>query len=269
MVIYHTAPIRCFPLLVAQMAGHFTNPYHFRMPIRSNTRADHRFGMLNGVIPYKDGLAHVPRKCRPGNGFPYNVLTNGIDWVEPEQLKDIDFLYGVFDGSLIQSSSDDFVFTVISHPVKHIYDLFQYLEHMQHTASDEERRAEGIVHFAPLVSQGLERFVDRFLDGDRAMQIAGRNFYLIEDVFRFNMAVEYDFIGVEQRIDEVVTILSKLLGFGITTTPRLLSRRSSLAAKTTYRFADLCRKLAPEIAVYEELTSSRPTVSLGGSVAHS
>ena len=51
MIIYHTTPIRCFPLLVDQLAGHFRNPYHFRMPIRAANEADHRVGMLPTPSP--------------------------------------------------------------------------------------------------------------------------------------------------------------------------------------------------------------------------
>ena len=253
MIIYHTAPIRCFPLLVDQMAGEFRNSYHFRMPIRARNAADHRLGMLRHVCAYEHTLAELPRRSVPNHGFPYDVLRNGIDFVAPALLKDIDFLYGVFAGDLIKKRAGDFVFTILSHPVRHIYDLFDYLSFVNSTSDADARVAEGVALFDEIVAAGSHRFIDRFLAGDREIVVAGRGFDLIEDFFRFNFDVDYDFVGVEERIADAVETLSSRLEIPIKPSERLLSRRSSIASGSRYRYEDLRRSLLPEMAKYESV----------------
>ena len=256
MIIYHTAPIRCFPLLVDQMAGLFGNAYHFRMPITARTEIDHRVGLLHNVVAYEYALAELPRRSLPHNGFPYNILQNGITFADPARLEDIDFLYGVFDGKLISKRDGDFVFTILSDPVRHIYDLFDYLSFVNRSASGPDRAAEGVSLFDEIVAAGPHRFIDRFLAGDREIMVAGHAFYLIEDFFRFNFDVDYDFIGTEARIAETVATLSDRLGISITPSERLLSRRSSIASDSRYRYDDLRDSLRPEIAKYEAVLGS-------------
>ncbi len=253
MIVYHTAPVRCFPLLVEQMAGEFSNSYHFRMPIKAASVTDHRIGMLNHVVAYDYTLSELPRRSLPNNGFPYDILRNGIDFVDSSLLEDIDFLYGVFDGTLIKKRDGDFVFTILSDPVRHIYDLFAFLSFVNRTSTGEDRISEGVALFDEIVSAGLHRFVDRFLAGDRSIVVAGRIFYLIEDFFRFNFHVDYDFIGTEERIEHTLTTLSSRLEIPIIASERLLSRRSSIASGSRYRYDDLRRMLRPELAKYEAM----------------
>jgi hypothetical protein len=239
--------------LVERMAPEFQNYYHFRMPIRAQEPNDHRVGMLNHAIAYKYELSELPRRSRPRNGFPCNVWRNGVDFVAPSQLEEIGFLYGVFDGNLIKKRGDDFVFTILSDPVRHIYDLFDYLSFLTSTCKGQERIAEGVFLYDEMVAAGMHRFIDRFLAGDREIVVAGRSLYLVEDFFRFNFNVDYDFIGTEERIEETVAILSRRLGIPIVPSERLLSRRSSIASGSRYRYDDLCRSLLPELEKYESV----------------
>jgi len=253
MIIYHTAPIRCFPLLVERMVPEFHNYYHFRMPIKAHNGEDHKIGMKNHVAAYNYEISELPRKSRPHNGFPYDVFRNGIDFVDPSHLETIDFLYGVFDGSLIKKREQDFVFTILSEPAKHIYDLFDYMSFVNSKYTGKARIFEGVALFDEIVAAGLHRFIDRFLAGDREILVAGRSFYLIEDFFRFNFDVAYDFVGTEERIEDTIAVLSSRLGIPIVPSERLLSRRSSIASGSRYRYDDLCRCLAPEIEKYESI----------------
>lgn len=255
MIVYHTAPIRCFPLLVEQMGALFRNSYHFRMPIRAADEADHRFGMLNHVIAYDWSLTELPRRSVPDNGFPYDILRNGIDFVDPASLEPIDFLYGVFDGDLIDKQDGDFVFTILSEPVRHIYDLFDYLSFVNRTATAEDRVAEGVALFDEIVAAGAERFVDRFLAGDHELVVGGRSFFLIEDFFRFNPRVDYDFVGTENRVAEAVAELSRRLGVEIRPSARLLARGSSIVSRSNYRYEDLRRILRDEVEAYQSFAA--------------
>lgn len=253
MIIYHTSPIRCFPLLVEKVAPEFRNYYHFRMPIRARNPEDHQVGMLNHAVAYNYELPELPRRSRLRNGFPYDVRRNGVDFVAPSLLEDIDFLYGVFDGDFIKKREGDFVFTIMSHPVQHVYDVFDYLSFANSKYVGKARVIEGVDLFEQLVTGGLRRFVDRFLAGDREMVVAGHSLYLIEDYLRFNLSVDYDFIGTEDRIEDVVTFLSGRLGIPLVPSERLLSRRSSIRSESRYRYDDLCRSLLPELAKYESV----------------
>jgi hypothetical protein len=255
MVIYHTAPVRCFPLLVECMAGHFANACHFRMPFAARTPEQHRMGMLSGIIPYREDLAELPRRSLPGNGFPSDILHNGIDFVEEPRLRDIDFLYGIFDGRLIRRQEGDFIFTVISHPARHVYDVFRYLSYACSTTPVQVRRAEGLIHLDEIVREGMPGFVDRFLADELEIVVDGVAYDLIDDMFRFNFRVPYDFIGVEERMDLVIDVLSDRLDVPIAPTARLLSRRSSIASTDDYRFADVCAALSQEVTLYEGIMS--------------
>jgi hypothetical protein len=251
MIIYHTAPVRSFPFLADLMAKTFRHSYHFRFPIQASNLADHRWGMLNHVLAYDYGLAEIPRRSVPSTGFPSDVLHNGINFVDPALLADIDFLYGVFDGALIKKREGDFVFTIISDPVRHIYDLFSYLEFVNSTSKGGERVIEGVALFDDIVSAGLNSFIDRFLAGDREIVVGGRTFYLIEDFFRFNLSVDYDYVGTEARIAESLAVLSNRLKIDLNPTERLVSTRSSIASESRYRYDGLRRCLQPEIVAYE------------------
>lgn len=253
MIIYHTSPIRCFPLLVEKIAPEFRNYYHFRMPFRARNPDAHRVGMLNHAVAYSYELPEVPRKSRLRNGFPYDVRRNGIDFVDPSMLEDIDFLYGVFDGDFVKKRDGDFVFTIMSDPVQHIYDVFDYLSFADSKYVGKNRVIEGVVLFEQIIADGLHRFVDRFLADDREIVVAGHSLYLIDDYFRFNLSVDYDFIGTEDRIEAAVAFLSSRLGIPLIPSERLLSRRSSIKSASRYRYDDLCRSLLPEISKYESL----------------
>jgi hypothetical protein len=253
MIIYHTAPVRTFPLLVDQMTQVIPRFYHFRYPIRASSLADHRWGMLNNVIAYDYDLTEVPRRSSPNPGFPRDVLHNGIDFVDPAVLRDIDFLYGVFDGGMIKRREGDFIFTVVSDPVRHIYDIYNYLAFLNATSRGAERVSEGVAVFDDVVNAGLHRFIDRFISGDREIVAGGRCFRLIEDFFRFNLEVDYDYVGTEAKIGEALKYLSSRLEISLNPTERLVSTRSSIASESRYRYDDLCRSLRREMAAYEVL----------------
>ncbi len=257
MIVYHTSPVRCFPLLVECIVEHFSHPYHFRLPIRARSKEEHRLGMLSGLIPYDYALAELPRSSAPGNRFPSDMLRNGIDLVENRKLQPIDFLYGIFDGRLIKKRDDDFVFTIISHPGRHVYDVFKYLSYACSTTPIEIQRAEGLIHFQPIVREGIENFVERVLANDLEIKIDGIVYDLIVDMFRFNFQVQYDFIGIEEHIEQDVDILSERLGISIAPTPKLLARQSSIVSREHYRFEDVCAVLSKEVAFYEEHRTRR------------
>lgn len=252
MIIYHTSPVRCFPLLVECMVGHFSHPYHFRLPISARSKEEHRLGMLSGLIPYDYTLAELPRSSAPGNRFPSDMLNNGIDLVEDCKLQTIDFLYGIFDGKLIRKQDGDFVFTIISHPARHVYDVFKYFSHACSTTPVEIQRAEGLIHFQPIVREGIKRFVDRFLANNLEIFIDGIAYDLIVDMFRFNFHVQYDFIGIEEHLEQAIDLLAKRLGLSIVPTSRLLSRQSTIVSTETYRFEEICATLSEEVALYKE-----------------
>jgi hypothetical protein len=235
------------------MAQEFRNYYHFRIPIKARNPSDHGVGMRNHAVAYRYEISELPRRSRARNGFPSHITRNGVDFVDPSLLTDIDFLYGVFDGGLIKKREGDFVFTIMSDPVRHIYDLFDYLSFMTATCTGRERIAEGVVLYDEIVAAGLHRFVDRFLDGDREIMVAGRSLYLIEDFFRFNFNIDYDFVGTEERIEDTIAVLSSRLGIPIVPSERLLSRRSSIASRSLYRYDDLCCSLLPELEKYESI----------------
>lgn len=250
MLIYHTAPVRCFPIFVEVLARHFQKSYHFRMPILADNNDDHHIAVLEGAIAYRRNLNAIPRRASPESGFPNNILRNGIDFVDPEELEDIDFLYGIFDGRLIERQRVDFVFTVISHPARHITDLFSYMSHVTQTTSRSIRKSEGTLFFDEFVDGGLEAFIDRFLDGDRSITILGRKFHLVDDFFSLNLAVDYDFVGVESNVCHAINVLSDVLGIDLKPDERLL-KTSSIDHISDYRFDEVCDVLREQILRYE------------------
>ena len=232
------------------MAPLFGNAYHFRYPIKAKTDAEHRIGILKGVIAYDTKTKAIPRRSVPRNGFPSNILTNGVSHVSEQELVPIDFIYGVFDGGMIVKQPDDFVFTIISHPVKHVYDVFAYLSFLDRTTTGAERQSEGVVLFEEIVSAGLHRFVDRVIEGNRAITVDKIDFEMIWELCRFNTSVAYDLVGVEGHLPFFLAELSSRIGKAVVGTPRLLSSHSSLQMDTSYRYDDLCRSLADDVSFY-------------------
>jgi hypothetical protein len=250
MLIYHSSPIRSFPILVDVIAPLFGNAYHFRYPIKARTDAEHRIGILKGGIAYDVKTTAIPRSSLPGNGFPASILTNGISYVPEQKLVPIDFLYGVFDGGMIVKQPQDFVFTIISHPAKHVYDVFAYLSFLSRTTIGVARQSEGVVFFEEIVSAGLQRFVDRVIDGNRAIAIGDVDFEMIRELCRFNTSVAYDLVGIEGHLPSFLAELSARIGKAFAGTPRLLSSDSALQTDMSYRYDDLCRSLADDISFY-------------------
>jgi hypothetical protein len=253
MLIYHSSPIRSFPLLVDIMAPLFSNPYHFRYPIKARTDEDHRTGILQSVIAYDVAVKRLPRRSVPGNGFPANILRNGISYVADHDLQPIDFVYGVFDGSMIIKQPEDFVFTIVSHPVKHVYDVFAYLAFLNRSTRGMARQIEGVLFFEDIVSAGLQRFVDRVIEGDRTITIAGVDFDMIRELCWFNTSVAYDLVGVEGHLPSFLEELSDRIGKPVVATRRLLSSVSELQTDNSYRYEDLCGCFADDIVFYAAL----------------
>jgi hypothetical protein len=212
--------------------------------------------VLDGIVAYDVDRTAIPRASRPHNGFPHHLGDNGVDLVDPADRVEIDFLYGVFDGALVDRRDGDLVITVMSHPVQHVYDLYQYLAHVNRTTEGPERRSEGVWIFDDLVAAGIEHFVDRFLAGDRELVVHGHRFELVEDFFRFNDEVPYDLVGIEEEVGDLVGRLADRLGRPITPSARLLAPRSSIETDCRYRYDDLCRALAGPLDRYEALRAS-------------
>ena len=255
MLIYHTAPVRCFPIFAEVLARHFRNSYHFRMPFVADNSDDHHAAVLAGAIAYRRNLIAIPRQASRKSSFPNSILRNGMDFVDPAELEDIGFLYGIFDGRLIERQRGDFVFTVISHPARHITDLFSYMSHVTQNTSQSVRESEGTLFFDEIVDGGLEAFIDRFLEGDRSITLLGRKFHLIDDFFSFNLMVDYDFVGVESNVRHAMNVLSDILNVDLKPDERLL-RTSSIDHTSHYRFDEVCDVLHEQILRYEAALES-------------
>lgn len=100
------------------------------------------------------------------------------------------------------------------------------------------------------MSAGLQRFVDRVIDGNRAITIGDVDFEMIRELCRFNTSVAYDLVGIEGHLPCFLAELSARIGKAVAGTPRLLSSHSALRMDTSYRYDDLCRLLADDISFY-------------------
>lgn len=182
-------------------------------------------------IDMRSDFFHYPyivKKYR--NWYDKNNLLMGI----PEDCKHIrtnGFLYGVFTSSHLNLEKDDFVFTLLNHPVDQIYEVYSYLSFTQnesgprthekltdspHFSNDEypyqhryaaERKVLGSM---PKIS--LELFVDAVLNNvDLSFDYFDISYQLIkENVYGFSNLDHFNYIGKYSNLEHAYDKLNQV-----------------------------------------------------------
>jgi hypothetical protein len=184
-----------------------------------------------GKIEMRSDFFHYPyivKKYR--NWHDKNNLLMGI----PEDCKHIrtdGFLYGVFTSSHLNLEKDDFVFTLLNHPVDQIYEVYSYLNFTQNEEgprSDEklvdnphfsnaeypyehryaaERKVMGSM---PKIS--LELFIDAVLsDVDLSFNYFDIHYQLIrENVYGFSDLSHFNYVGKYSNLEHAYSKLNSV-----------------------------------------------------------
>jgi hypothetical protein len=190
--------------------------------------------IIDSILPKIDmrsDFFHYPyivKKYR--NWHDKNNLLMGI----PEDCKHIrtdGFLYGVFTSSHLNLEKDDFVFTLLNHPVDQIYEVYSYLNFTQnecgprddekmvnspHFSSDEYpykyRYAAERKVFGSLPKISIELFVDSVLNNvDLSFNYFDINYQLIkENVYGFSNFDHFNYIGKYNNLKHAYERLNKI-----------------------------------------------------------
>jgi hypothetical protein len=174
-------------------------------------------------IEIRSDIFHYPyivKKYR--NWHDKNNILMGI----PENCKHIrtdGFLYGVFTSSHLNLEKDDFVFTLLNHPIDQVYEVYSYLsftqnecgprtderiiDHINHSKYLAEREVFGLM---PKIS--IELFVDAVLnDVDLSFNYFDIHYQLVrENIYGFSNLNHFNYIGKYSNLEHAYSKLSKI-----------------------------------------------------------
>lgn len=176
--------------------------------------------------------------------------------IDPYRLRPVEFSFGFFSERKIEKRPGDFLFTFLRHPVDRFYSGYFYA----HWRVNNPRpgltlpRVEYRRRFpeaAALLELDQKSFVDHFLEtrGELVFHRDGLSYRLIEEAFFMPKTLErYDFVGIMEKMDDSLRILSRHLGVPLSAGPRL---NAGPAPEPRYREADIRRLYEEEIERYE------------------
>ena len=140
MIIYHVQPIRSYPYLANMFIKDFNVPYQFWEPCEVLNKKDEKKALESKQIVYKVNQK-IPRRIEYNpNHLINDINSNGLDG----DLV-VDFCYGTFKKERILKARGDFVFTIVRHPIKRVYDMYYY--GMKELEYSESFRIRNIVNY--------------------------------------------------------------------------------------------------------------------------
>jgi hypothetical protein len=176
--------------------------------------------------------------------------------VDPYRLRDIELSFGFFSEQKIDKRPGDFLFTFLRHPVDRFYSVYFYAHWRVNNPRPgfdlprvEYRRR--YPEAAALLELDQKAFVDHFLEsrGELIFHREGLTYRLIEEAFFMQKQLErYDFVGIMERMEDSLAILSRQLGVTLVIGERL---NAGPPPEKRYRERDIRRLYAEEIERYE------------------
>jgi hypothetical protein len=183
MLIYQAAPGRLYPSIINKI---------------TNKR--------------KDALQfHYPFLLKNENDW---LTKNNILFAIPETAKHIrtdKFLYGVFGNSHLNLQQDDFVFTIINHPVDQVYECFSYLKNVSKNIKTilQANQVEVLKQFTDVT---IEEFVDLVLE-DSEFYFEYLNIWYKpckDAIYTFESFQHFNYVGKYNNLKNVFERLSEI-----------------------------------------------------------
>ena len=248
MIIYHVHPIRSYPYLLKKLKPNFNVPYELHSPYMPVNSRDETSALELGVLIHKL-KDKVPRQVQYSPDVDNcSYKTNGRNG-----KKYVDFCYGVFSKNRLVNTENDFLFTIIKHPVQRVYDIFHYLEYEVARSPGFFIRRNTFIDIArKYIEKGLEYFIDEYISNNGVIsfkhkEIAYRN---IDEITRYKNMPHYNFVGIEKYLKPSLYILSKYTGVPISWEGDI-TKPSSIVKEGSYRRKDLEELLETDLNYYK------------------
>lgn len=180
-----------------------------------------------------------------------NILNAPTKFDKHERLND--FLYGVFSSYHLNLRDEDFVFTVLNHPVEQIYEVFAYYSLIR--GNINKLNADGTQQsmvFNQIPSISLEEFIDLILDDSELMfNYRGINYYPIKEaIYGFDNFDHFNYIGKYSHVNHLFHTLNTKFNLNI---PFLKKRKLYSFTGEKYKLNLLNKKFKKQIDFYNKL----------------
>jgi hypothetical protein len=179
------------------------------------------------------------------------------------------FLYGVFPSTQLNRRQNDFVFTIIGHPVKKIYDLYAYWiftrkqfgprEVNYVTEAERKNPAKLWSAEAEVFKYGedysLEKYIDEVLEGKQFnIQYKDVKYQFISELFYGHTSYkDFDYVGSFDNLKLTFEKLSKVFKKDM---PHPTDNRAYSYSGELYRLKDLENMFKEEIKFYDHISSN-------------
>lgn len=148
-----------------------------------------------------------------------NNILNGITKYHKHDRAN-EFLYGVFSSCHLNLEKEDFVFTLINHPVDQVYEAYCYysllrgddLSNVPNERVHAQKRA-----FDQMPNLDLDQFIDLVLeDSNFSFNFCGINYEpIVENVYGFSNYDYFSYIGKYSHVNHLFYTLNNKFNFNI------------------------------------------------------
>ena len=235
MIIFQATPSRLFPPVLQSILSQINmtyNDFHYPYLVKK----------YENWLNVNNILTGIPKECK-------HIRTDG-------------FLYGVFSSCHLNLEKDDFIFTLLNHPIDQVYECFTYLKFTQDQSgpraqeslekNPKERYLAEIEVFKTLEDATLERFVDLVLeDFDFSFEYKDIEYLPIrENIYGFSDFSHFSHVGKYSELDKTFEKLSEAIGYEMK--PPIFDKSLSFQGDF-YRKDDLIKKFKNQIDFYEKI----------------
>ncbi|MBX7149947.1 hypothetical protein K1X76_12835 [bacterium] len=246
MIIYQSQPNKCFPPISFFLSEALPKPsFEFDAQLLALDKSqcfsfqtmDHHFkpvwldyeGMIQNARPYN---AKMPRQV---------------------DNKKIHFLYGIFDETRIDKREGDFAFTVISHPVDRLYDVFYFAKAtLAKKTLCPNKIGEIVKSINPRFEfpKTLEVFIDTFIAGQGVLTFD--KYELSPNIYRQQKSFEmFNFVGLVEKMGQTLGRLGHYLNVDFPMNDDLYESQTNI--DKTYRRDEVEKIMKDDIEKYEEI----------------
>jgi hypothetical protein len=238
MIIFQATPSRLFPVVIESILNQTNiehNEFHYPYIVKK----------YEDWLKPNNILAGIPKES-------LHVRTNG-------------FLYGVFSSTHLNLENNDFVFTLLNHPVDQVYECFTYLKFTQDQIgprndenlekNPQDRYFAEIEVFKMLEGVTLEKFVDLVLeDFDFSFKYKDIDYMSIkENIYGFSDFSQFSHVGKYSDLETTFKKLSEVFQCEL----KAPEVDKTLAFNGDfYRRSDLEKKFKQQMDLYEKISTN-------------
>jgi hypothetical protein len=252
MIIYHGRPCREHPVVCKELVDKYQNiglyQFHEDFELVNSNEYTRKLGVLNyhpkQKIPERVFFGS-PHSCFTVDG----ILNPNMNGLSPYGLSvnayKVKIIYGVFPSNRIDKNNN-FVFTLLDHPIDYVYNCFYYFNFVSKSVSPNALKTLCADYFNIFINE----FIDNFIaNGIPNFRYKDSSYKIIEDIFYCRNLDIYDLIIFRESPEIGFNKLNKLTNLKLSC-PRI---DSSIIKNNTYRRADLEELLKNDVIKYNEM----------------